>query len=109
MRTATTSGYVAMQMENPATEFDDFDRLVTQYRPEYFDSFTHLFAIWMSPNRDASRLPLLARRGGRDRRARTRWWFNYDINSPWSTTQALRATPLIGRVGQVENTLSESL
>jgi len=33
MRTATTSGYVTVQMENPAIEFDDFDQLVAQYRP----------------------------------------------------------------------------
>ena len=33
MRSAATSGFVALRMENPALEFDDFDRLVEQYRP----------------------------------------------------------------------------
>ena len=29
----TASGFVAIPMENPALEFEDFDRLVQQYRP----------------------------------------------------------------------------
>jgi len=33
MRSATSSGFVALRMENPALEFEDFDRLVEQYRP----------------------------------------------------------------------------
>ena len=33
MRTATTSGFVALRMENPALEFENFDRLVEQHRP----------------------------------------------------------------------------
>jgi RNA polymerase sigma-70 factor (ECF subfamily) len=33
MRSAATSGFVALGMENPALEFENFDRLVEQYRP----------------------------------------------------------------------------
>jgi DNA-directed RNA polymerase specialized sigma24 family protein len=33
MRSATTSWFVALRMENLALEFENFDRLVTQYRP----------------------------------------------------------------------------
>jgi len=32
MEPSTTSGFIAVNMENPALEFDDFDRLVQQYR-----------------------------------------------------------------------------
>ena len=32
MKTSTTSGLVALRMENPALEFEDFDRVVKQYR-----------------------------------------------------------------------------
>ena len=32
MRPSTTSGLIAVNMENPALEFEDFDRLVEQYR-----------------------------------------------------------------------------
>jgi RNA polymerase sigma-70 factor (ECF subfamily) len=33
MRSVTSSGFVALHMENPALEFENFDRLVEQYRP----------------------------------------------------------------------------
>jgi RNA polymerase sigma-70 factor (ECF subfamily) len=33
MRSATTSEFVALHTENPALEFENFDRLVEQYRP----------------------------------------------------------------------------
>jgi RNA polymerase sigma-70 factor (ECF subfamily) len=33
MRSAATSGFVALRTENPALAFEDFDRLVEQYRP----------------------------------------------------------------------------
>jgi RNA polymerase sigma-70 factor (ECF subfamily) len=33
MKTSTTSGFIAVNMENPALEFEDFDGLVQQYRP----------------------------------------------------------------------------
>jgi len=33
MGSATTPGFAASRMDNPATEFDDFDRLVERYRP----------------------------------------------------------------------------
>ena len=33
MRPSTTSGFIAVSMENPALEFEDFDQLVQQYRP----------------------------------------------------------------------------
>jgi RNA polymerase sigma-70 factor, ECF subfamily len=33
MRSATTSGFVGVRMENPTLEFEKFDRLVEQYRP----------------------------------------------------------------------------
>ena len=33
MKQSTTSGFLALKMENPALEFEDFDRLVQQYRP----------------------------------------------------------------------------
>jgi len=32
MKPGTTSGFIAVNMENPALELDDFDRLVEQYR-----------------------------------------------------------------------------
>jgi RNA polymerase sigma-70 factor (ECF subfamily) len=32
MEPSTTSGFIAVKMENPALEFEDFDRLVEQYR-----------------------------------------------------------------------------
>jgi RNA polymerase sigma-70 factor (ECF subfamily) len=32
MRTETSTGFIALRMENPALEFEDFDRLVEQYR-----------------------------------------------------------------------------
>src|SRR5215813_12702061 len=32
MEPGTTSGFIAVKMENPALEFEDFDRLVEQYR-----------------------------------------------------------------------------
>jgi len=32
MKPSTTSGFLAVNMENPALEFEDFDRLVEQYR-----------------------------------------------------------------------------
>src|SRR6185295_6124296 len=32
MRVSTTSGFITVKMENPALEFEDFDRLVEQYR-----------------------------------------------------------------------------
>lgn len=33
MKTGTTSGLIALRMENPALEFENFDRVVKQYRP----------------------------------------------------------------------------
>ena len=33
MRPSATSGFIAVSMENPALEFEDFDQLVQQYRP----------------------------------------------------------------------------
>jgi RNA polymerase sigma-70 factor (ECF subfamily) len=33
MKPSTTSAFIAVNMENPALEFDDFDRLVEEYRP----------------------------------------------------------------------------
>jgi len=33
MKPSTTSGFIALNMGNPALEFEDFDRLVQQYRP----------------------------------------------------------------------------
>src|SRR2546425_7552292 len=32
MRATTPTGFIAVHMENPALEFDDFDQLVQQYR-----------------------------------------------------------------------------
>jgi RNA polymerase sigma-70 factor (ECF subfamily) len=32
MKTGATSGFIAVKMQNPALEFDNFDRLVAQYR-----------------------------------------------------------------------------
>src|SRR5262249_1676501 len=32
MKPSTTSGFIVVNMENPALEFEDFDRLVQQYR-----------------------------------------------------------------------------
>src|SRR5215510_9744643 len=32
MKPSTTSGFIAVNMGNPALEFEDFDRLVAQYR-----------------------------------------------------------------------------
>src|SRR5262249_49149779 len=32
MKPATTSGFIAVRMENPALELEDFDRIVEQYR-----------------------------------------------------------------------------
>jgi len=33
MKPSTTSGFIALNMENPALEFENFDRLVEEYRP----------------------------------------------------------------------------
>src|SRR5215470_10774435 len=36
MKPSAASGFVAMNAENPAVEFEDFDRLVEQYRMRVF-------------------------------------------------------------------------
>jgi RNA polymerase sigma-70 factor (ECF subfamily) len=36
MKPTTTSGFIAVNMENPVLEFEDFDRLVEQYRTRVF-------------------------------------------------------------------------